>query len=110
MSIPGPAAASEDPVEVTQEVPLGGDDDSVRAISWALRHRQGVRCGGGEGAWSSAWWSSCLPRRATSVLVELGVVPATGLVVTTSTVPVTTGTIQQTVAAAGRSSRPPRPI
>jgi len=84
---------AEHPVDVTQELPLSDEGDlPPGTTSFWRRHRAVIAAVAVvvlAGAGGLAYWLSS------------GSSPATGLVVTTETVAVTTGTIQQTVASSG---------
>ena len=89
----GVPVATDVPVDVTEELPLAEDEATlVAGPSFWRRHRLALvvaaavvlAAAGGLGYWLSSGSST-----------------PTGLVVTTQVVPVTTGTIQQTVASSG---------
>src|SRR6516165_6459495 len=89
----GTPVATEAPVDVTQELPLAKDEGVLaeRPSRWR-RHRVAIVLAAVivlAGAGGLAYWLSS------------GSSTPTGLVVTTQVVPVTTGTIQQTVTSSG---------
>ena len=89
----GTPVATEAPVDVTQELPLAKDEGVLaeRPSRWR-RHRVAIVVAAVivlAGAGGLAYWLSS------------GSSTPTGLVVTTQVVPVTTGTIQQTVTSSG---------